>query len=77
MHQQRENVMSAAALEPLYPTWQEPDKHRIKADKSGEPAKVVQGRCPSPIIIAQNLRGLVRDWRDAFYTGASDTTRTC
>ncbi len=70
------DLISAAALEPLYPTWQEPDSHRIKADKSGDPAKVVQGRRPSPIIIAQNLRGLVRDWRDAFHAGASDTSRT-
>jgi type III restriction enzyme len=48
----------------------------VKADKSGDRAKVVQGRRPSPIVVAQNLRGLVRDWREAFYAGASDTTRT-
>jgi len=70
------DILNAAALEPLYETWQEPSKHRVRADKSGDPAKVVQGRRPSPIIIAQNLRGLVRDWREAFYAGASDTTRT-
>jgi len=68
--------INAAALEPLYSTWQEPDKHRVRADKPGDPAKVVKGRRPSPIVIAQNLRGLVRDWREAFYAGASDTTRT-
>lgn len=68
--------INPSALEPLYATWQEPDKHRIKAEKSGDPAQVVQGRRPSPIVIAQNLRGLVRDWREAFYAGASDTTRT-
>ena len=69
-------AINASALEPLYATWQEPAKHRVKADRPGEPAKVVDGRRPSPIVIAQNLRGLVRDWREAFYAGASDTTRT-
>lgn len=69
-------MLNPTALEPLYPTWQAPDKHRVRADKPGDPAKVVEGRRPSPIVIAQNLRGLVRDWRDAFYAGASDTTRT-
>src|SRR5688500_9735437 len=68
-------MINTAALEPLYPTWQEPDRHRIKAERPGDPAQVVQGRRPSPIVIAQHLRGLVRDWREAFYAGASDTTR--
>lgn len=72
---ERSDVISPSALEPLYATWAVPDKHRVKADRPGEPAKIVQGRRPSPIVIAQNLRGLVRDWRDAFYAGASDTTR--
>lgn len=62
--------INPSALEPLFATWAEPDKHRVKADKPGDPAKVVPHRRPSPIIIAQNLRGLVRDWREAFYAAA-------
>ncbi len=69
------NTINAAALEPLYATWQEPDKHRVRAEKRGDPAKIVQGRRASPIVIAQNLRAALRDWREAFYAGASDTTR--
>ncbi|HWA97332.1 MAG TPA: DEAD/DEAH box helicase family protein, partial [Pirellulales bacterium] len=67
--------LNAAALEPLFATWEAPNKHRVKAERTGEPAKIVEGRRPSPIVIAQNLRGLVRDWREAFYAGASETTR--
>ncbi len=70
------NIINAAALEPLYATWQEPDRHRVRPDKRGDPAKIVSGRRPSPIVIAQNLRAALRDWREAFYAGASDTTRT-
>src|ERR1700694_370918 len=67
--------INAAALEPLYAPWQEPNAHRVRADREGEPAKVVQGRRPSPIAIAQNLRRDVRTWRETGYPGASDTTR--
>ena len=55
--------------------WEEPDSHRVKADTPGNPAKVIKGRRPTPITIAQNLRSAVRDWREGFYAGASDTTR--
>ncbi|MGH7170249.1 MAG: DEAD/DEAH box helicase family protein [Gemmataceae bacterium] len=43
--------------------------------KEGEPAKIIKGRRPSPILMAQNIRGAVREWREAFYADASDTTR--
>jgi type III restriction enzyme len=68
-------VINPAALEPLFLPWEEPDSHRVKADKFGDPAKVIKGRRPTPITIAQNLRSAVRDWREGFYAGASDTTR--
>ncbi len=67
-------VVNTAALEPLFAPWEEPIKHRVKADKPGQPAKVVNGRRPSSITIAQNLRGSVREWREAFYAGASYTS---
>lgn len=70
-----EPVINAAALEPLFEPWEEPTAHRIRADKDGEPAKVVKHRRPSQIAIAQNLRSDLRDWREAHYAGASDTTR--
>jgi type III restriction enzyme len=69
-------LLNVAALEPLYETWAEPDKHRVRAETPGDPAQIVNGRRKSDVIIAQNLRGLVRDWREAFYAGASDTSRT-
>jgi len=68
-------VINATVLEPLFLPWEEPDSHRVKADKPGDPAKIIKGRRPTPITIAQNLRSAVRDWRDGFYAGASDTTR--
>jgi len=67
-------VVNSAALEPLFAPWEEPVKHRVKADQPGQPAKVVNGRRPSQITIAQNLRGAVREWREGFYGGASETT---
>ncbi|MGD0091264.1 MAG: DEAD/DEAH box helicase family protein [Planctomycetota bacterium] len=68
-------VVNPAALEPLFAPWEEPNAHRERADKPGEPAKVVRGRRPSSITIVQHLRGEVRQWREAFYAGASDTSR--
>jgi len=70
-----EFVINPAALEPLFLPWEEPNSHRVKADKLGDPAKIIKGRRSTPIPIAQNLRSAVRDWREGFYAGASDTTR--
>ena len=70
------NLFNPSALEPLFAPWEEPNSHRARADKDGEPAKTVKGRRPSPIRLAQNIRGAVREWREGFYAGASDTSRT-
>jgi type III restriction enzyme len=70
------NLFNPSALEPLFAPWEEPNAHRARANKEGEPSKVVKGRRPSPVRIAQSIRGAVRDWREAFYVGASDTSRT-
>ena len=64
-----------AALEPLFMPWEFPNAHRRRADKDGQPPKTAQRRRPSPIVIANNLRAQVRDFRDSRYAGASDTTR--
>lgn len=68
-------VINPTALEPLFAPWDEPNQHRIRAKREGEPAQVVKGRRPSPIVVAQNIRGMVREWREAGYGGASDTSR--
>ena len=68
-------IINPAALEPLFLPWEEPNAHRVRVGRAGGPAKVVKGRRSSPIVIANNLRSAVREWRDAFYVGASDTTR--
>lgn len=65
----------AAALEPLFGPADIPNRHRAKAKKAGGRAEVVNGRRPTSIAIAQNLRQELADWRDADYAGASDTSR--
>jgi len=69
-------IINPSALEPLFATWEEPSAHRVRADRPREPAKVVKGRRPSPITLVNNVRWAVREWREGFYAGASDTTRT-
>lgn len=67
-------TIRSESLEPLFGAWEEPEKHRVKrADREG--AEVRKGRRPSTITIAQNLRAAVKEWRDNFYFGASETTR--
>ena len=68
-------IINAAALEPLFAPWEEPTGHRVRPDKYGQPAKVVRGRRGSNFAIVQNLRAEVRQWRESFYSGASDTSR--
>jgi len=68
-------IINLSALEPLYLPHKMPEFHRIRAKREGEPAEIIKGRRPSEITIAQNLRRYVSEWRDADYTGASDTTR--
>jgi type III restriction enzyme len=69
------DLLNPSALEPLFAPWEEPHSHRVRADTEAGPAKAVKGRRPSPIRVAQNIRGAVREWRDGFYVGASHTTR--
>ena len=67
-------TIRAEALEPLFASWEEPNQHRVRAD-SGEGAVERKGRRPTGIAIAQNLRAMVKEWRESFYFGASDTSR--
>lgn len=68
-------VINLAALEPLYQTFEEPCRYRAPGEGKGDPARIISGRRPSYIPIAQNLRRFVKDWRDSDYPGASQTTR--
>lgn len=68
-------IINLSALEPLYLPHETPTHHRVRAKKEGEPAEVIKGRRSSDIVIAQNLRRYVAEWRESDYAGASDTTR--
>jgi type III restriction enzyme len=70
-----EPYVNISALEPLFAPHEEPNRHRVRADAEGQPARIVTGRRRTPIAIAQNLRPLLKAWRDNDYPGASDTTR--
>jgi type III restriction enzyme len=68
-----EDVINPKALQPLYAPWDLPNKHRVKG------GEVHKGRRPSGILVAQNLRAAVQEWREGIagggrYAGASETT---
>src|SRR3989442_11502246 len=67
-------IVNPAALEPLFGPSDIPFKHRVRGRRPGDPAVEVNGRRPSPIVVAQNLRQAVAEWRDSGYGDASDTT---
>ncbi len=64
------------SVSPLYAPWEEPVAHRARADHPGKPALVVARRRPSKLPVVNTLRGLLREWRENEYPGASKTTRT-
>ena len=68
-------LVNPSALEPLFLPWEEPNAHRVRAKSKNEPVEAVRGRRPSPVVLAQNIRGFVRQWRETGYPDASDTTR--
>lgn len=70
-----ENSVNLEALKPLYGPADEPNLHRLAAKKKGDPAVINNGRRPSIIPIANNLRHALDDWRRADYVGASETSR--
>jgi len=41
-----DNHINIAALEPLYKPWEEPNQHRTRAEKVGDPAVIQKGRAP-------------------------------
>lgn len=70
-------VVNPGALEPLFGPSEVPDRYRVRSEIPGAPARIVNGRRPTSILFAQNLRHAVSEWRAAeyAYAGASDTTR--
>jgi type III restriction enzyme len=60
------DTLNSTILEPLFAHWAEPNAHRVRAEKTGDPAVIVQGRRASPIDLVNNLRSAVGDWREAF-----------
>ncbi|MAT70328.1 MAG: restriction endonuclease subunit R [Planctomycetaceae bacterium] len=68
-------VVNLGALEPLFGPSDVPNQHRVRGEHDGDPARIINGRRPSPVVIAQNMRRDLADWREAQYGGASDTSR--
>jgi type III restriction enzyme len=70
-------VINPGALEPIFGPSDLPDRHRVRGETKDAPARIVNGRRPTKILIAQNLRQAVSEWRlaDYPYAGASDTSR--
>ena len=67
-------LLKLKAIEPLYASWEEPNAHRIRAEGKDGVAQVEKGRRHSSIVISQNLRGAVHEWRDLSYYDLSETT---
>lgn len=70
-----ETTFNIDALRPLYGPAEEPTCYRLGAKKPGGPAIITNGRRPSSIPIANNLRHALDEWRRGDYVGASETTR--
>lgn len=71
-----DSPLNLDAISPLYAPWEEPTAHRARADQPGKPAPKIARRRPSKLPVVNTLRGLVREWRESEYPGASKTTRT-
>lgn len=48
------STLNPTVLEPLFAPWQEPNAHRVRAEKFGDPAVVKQGRRASPIEVVNH-----------------------
>ncbi|MGB4595425.1 MAG: DEAD/DEAH box helicase family protein [Anaerolineaceae bacterium] len=70
-----DQTINLAALEPLYGPSEEPNRHRLPPKSADQPVIIQNGRRPSGITIANNLRHYLDEWRKNFYFDASDTTR--
>lgn len=67
--------INAASLETLFAPWEEPNRHRVRAERRGLPPDIKTYRRPSSILMVKPLRAAVREWRELNYYGAGDTTR--
>ncbi len=62
------------ALQPLFKSWEKPDKHR-RPGGEGEGAKIEPGRRPSQCHLVRGIRSDVDDWRKSGYSGVSVTSK--
>jgi type III restriction enzyme len=54
-------VINTSALEPLFPPWEEPNRHRVRAATRGSPPEIKTYRRPSPIRLVNPLRAAVKE----------------
>jgi len=71
-----EKPLNLDAIRPLYPPWEEPTAHRTRPAERHAPAPVVPRRRSSAMPVVNELRSLVREWRENEYYDVSHTTRT-
>lgn len=69
------HTINLDAIRPIYAPWEEPTSHRARAQEPGKPAPTVPRRRPSKKAVVNTLRGLVREWREQGYPGASSTSQ--
>lgn len=70
-----DTTVNLEALKPLYGPADEPTRYRKAPAKAGEDAVISNGRRPSSIPIANNLRHALDAWRLGDYAGVSETSR--
>lgn len=68
-------VYNPDALQPIFRSWEEPNKHRKANPIPGGPAIVEPGRRVSRAHLVPQLRHEVEMWRRNEYAGASETSR--
>ena len=55
-----ESPINVSALEPLYLPWEEPNSHRVRAEKPNQPAQVIKNRYPSILAMLVGLAPLIQ-----------------
>ena len=55
--------------------WVEPNSHLVKDDTEASGWREEEGRRPSPILLASEIRKNVDEWRASGYPGASDVSK--
>ena len=69
-------LINQSGIEPLFATWEEPNKFRRPNPVAGGAAIIEPGRRASKALLVPRIRAAVDEWRRGDYAGASETTRT-